>query len=172
MNIASFFKGTSNCTMLLFQMAAFNIQEALIWKEKIETAIDQVCVSWKQFHINLPLKSLIHGFNCSLTWVALVRTVLLTKYCRLSRLLPQVIQLYYFLCLMLKCFGVWAFDVNSWVLNVDEELNNCCCHQQQESRTVNGNKYVSFEFKPGMDNGRTASSSDHESQWVLRIRSL
>ncbi|XP_010056185.2 protein ENHANCED DISEASE RESISTANCE 2 isoform X1 [Eucalyptus grandis] len=58
-------------------MAAFNIQEALIWKEKIETAIDE----------------------------------------------------------------------------------------QQESRTVNGNKYVSFEFKPGMDNGRTASSSDHESQF-------
>ncbi|KAF8010345.1 hypothetical protein BT93_J1082 [Corymbia citriodora subsp. variegata] len=57
-------------------MAAFNIQEALVWKEKIETAIDQ-----------------------------------------------------------------------------------------QESRNVNGNKYVSFEFKPGMDNGRTASSSDHESQF-------
>lgn len=27
----------------MFQMAAFNIQEALIWKEKIESVIDQVC---------------------------------------------------------------------------------------------------------------------------------
>lgn len=27
----------------LLQMAAFNIQEALIWKEKIEYVIDQVC---------------------------------------------------------------------------------------------------------------------------------
>lgn len=27
---------------LLFQMAAFNIQEALTWKEKIEFVIDQV----------------------------------------------------------------------------------------------------------------------------------
>lgn len=34
-------------------MAAFDIQEALNWKEKIETVIDQVCISWKQFHNNL-----------------------------------------------------------------------------------------------------------------------
>jgi len=35
--------------VFLFQMAAFNIQEALLWKEKIELAIDQVCcfqTSW------------------------------------------------------------------------------------------------------------------------------
>uniref|UniRef100_A0A7N0V3P5 START domain-containing protein n=1 Tax=Kalanchoe fedtschenkoi TaxID=63787 RepID=A0A7N0V3P5_KALFE len=62
--------------MLLFQMAAFNIQEALLWKEKIEQVIDQF----------------------------------------------------------------------------------------QESHPPNGNKYVSFEYKSGMDNGRTASSSDRESQ--------
>ncbi|WCJ20624.1 ENHANCED DISEASE RESISTANCE 2 [Euphorbia peplus] len=37
--------------------------------------------------------------------------------------------------------------------------------QHQESQVVNGNKYVSFEYKSGMDNGRTASSSDHESQF-------
>lgn len=35
------------CSMLLFQMAAFNIQEALIWKEKIESVIDKVSLwSW------------------------------------------------------------------------------------------------------------------------------
>ncbi|GMY29580.1 protein ENHANCED DISEASE RESISTANCE 2 [Fagus crenata] len=37
--------------------------------------------------------------------------------------------------------------------------------QHQGSQVANGNKYVSFEYKPGMDNGRTASSSDHESQF-------
>uniref|UniRef100_A0A2P2L3K3 Lipid binding protein n=2 Tax=Rhizophora mucronata TaxID=61149 RepID=A0A2P2L3K3_RHIMU len=37
--------------------------------------------------------------------------------------------------------------------------------QYQESQVSNGNKYVSFEYKSGMDNGRTASSSDHESQF-------
>ncbi|EEF42459.1 protein ENHANCED DISEASE RESISTANCE 2 [Ricinus communis] len=37
--------------------------------------------------------------------------------------------------------------------------------QHQESQVVNGNKYISFEYKSGMDNGRTASSSDHESQF-------
>ncbi|GAV88834.1 START domain-containing protein/DUF1336 domain-containing protein [Cephalotus follicularis] len=37
--------------------------------------------------------------------------------------------------------------------------------QHQESQAVNGSKYVSFEYKSGMDNGRTASSSDHESQF-------
>ncbi|XP_057963857.1 protein ENHANCED DISEASE RESISTANCE 2 isoform X2 [Malania oleifera] len=36
---------------------------------------------------------------------------------------------------------------------------------QQGAQVSNGNKYISFEYKPGMDNGRTASSSDHESQF-------
>ncbi|KAJ4829432.1 Protein ENHANCED DISEASE RESISTANCE 2 [Turnera subulata] len=36
---------------------------------------------------------------------------------------------------------------------------------QHESQVANGNKYISFEYKSGMDNGRTASSSDHESQF-------
>ncbi|KAH9686941.1 protein ENHANCED DISEASE RESISTANCE 2 [Citrus sinensis] len=35
----------------------------------------------------------------------------------------------------------------------------------QESQVSNGNKYVSFEYKSGMDNGRNGSSSDHESQF-------
>ncbi|XP_021903100.1 protein ENHANCED DISEASE RESISTANCE 2-like isoform X2 [Carica papaya] len=37
--------------------------------------------------------------------------------------------------------------------------------QHQDSQAVNGNKYLSFEYKSGMDNGRIASSSDHESQF-------
>ncbi|KAJ6347714.1 hypothetical protein OIU76_004241 [Salix suchowensis] len=37
--------------------------------------------------------------------------------------------------------------------------------QHQESQVPNGNKYVSFEYKSGMDNGRNASSSDCESQF-------
>ncbi|KAK4435536.1 protein ENHANCED DISEASE RESISTANCE 2 [Sesamum alatum] len=36
--------------------------------------------------------------------------------------------------------------------------------QHQESQ-ANGNKYHSFEYKSGMDSGRNASSSDHESQF-------
>ncbi|KAG2244395.1 hypothetical protein Bca52824_093768 [Brassica carinata] len=36
--------------------------------------------------------------------------------------------------------------------------------QHQESQVPNGQQYVSFEYKSGMDSGRTASSSDHESQ--------
>ncbi|XP_073314420.1 protein ENHANCED DISEASE RESISTANCE 2-like [Primulina huaijiensis] len=38
--------------------------------------------------------------------------------------------------------------------------------QHQESQATNGNKYYSFEYKSGMDNGRNASSSDHESHAV------
>ncbi|XP_044466195.1 protein ENHANCED DISEASE RESISTANCE 2-like [Mangifera indica] len=37
--------------------------------------------------------------------------------------------------------------------------------QHQDSQVANGNKYISFEYKSGMDNGRTASSSDQESQF-------
>ncbi|XP_019225469.1 PREDICTED: protein ENHANCED DISEASE RESISTANCE 2-like isoform X2 [Nicotiana attenuata] len=36
--------------------------------------------------------------------------------------------------------------------------------QHQESKGANGNKYVSFEYKSGMDSGRNGSSSDRESQ--------
>ena len=36
--------------------------------------------------------------------------------------------------------------------------------QHQESQIADSNKYVSFEYKSEMDNGRIASSSDHESQ--------
>ncbi|KAL6349702.1 hypothetical protein AAG906_041109 [Vitis piasezkii] len=37
--------------------------------------------------------------------------------------------------------------------------------QHQDLQVANGNKYISFEYKSGMDNGRAASSSDHESQF-------
>ncbi|KAL2525310.1 Protein ENHANCED DISEASE RESISTANCE 2 [Abeliophyllum distichum] len=37
--------------------------------------------------------------------------------------------------------------------------------QYQDSQASYGNKYLSFEYKSGMDNGRTASSSDRESQF-------
>ncbi|PHT32637.1 Protein ENHANCED DISEASE RESISTANCE 2 [Capsicum baccatum] len=37
--------------------------------------------------------------------------------------------------------------------------------QHQESQGTNGNKYISFEYKSDMDNGRNASSSDRESQF-------
>ncbi|XP_048627619.1 protein ENHANCED DISEASE RESISTANCE 2-like isoform X4 [Brassica napus] len=37
--------------------------------------------------------------------------------------------------------------------------------QHQESQVLNGQQYVAFEYKSGMDNGRTASSSDYESQF-------
>ncbi|KAL6349695.1 hypothetical protein AAG906_041102 [Vitis piasezkii] len=35
----------------------------------------------------------------------------------------------------------------------------------EDSQVANGNKYISFEYKSGMDNRRAASSSDHESQF-------
>ncbi|KAL0693367.1 hypothetical protein Bca4012_060547 [Brassica carinata] len=37
--------------------------------------------------------------------------------------------------------------------------------QHQDSLVPSGQQYVSFEYKPGMDAERTASSSDHESPW-------
>ncbi|KAL1532248.1 Protein ENHANCED DISEASE RESISTANCE 2 [Salvia divinorum] len=37
--------------------------------------------------------------------------------------------------------------------------------QHQESQATNGNKYLSFEYKSGVDNGRNASSSEHDSQF-------
>ncbi|XP_050906122.1 protein ENHANCED DISEASE RESISTANCE 2 isoform X5 [Lathyrus oleraceus] len=37
--------------------------------------------------------------------------------------------------------------------------------QHQGAQPSNGNKYISFEYKSGMDNGKTASSSDRESQF-------
>ncbi|KAG5540326.1 hypothetical protein RHGRI_020534 [Rhododendron griersonianum] len=36
--------------------------------------------------------------------------------------------------------------------------------QHQGSLVANGNKYVSFEYKSGIENGRKSSSSDQESQ--------
>ncbi|KAM3338827.1 hypothetical protein P3S68_030913 [Capsicum galapagoense] len=35
-------------------------------------------------------------------------------------------------------------------------------YQHQESQGANGNKYISFEYKSDMDNGRNASSADRE----------
>lgn len=46
-------------------MAAFNIQEALIWKEKIELVIDQVCFIFKQsfwiLHVFPPCRDPVNG---------------------------------------------------------------------------------------------------------------
>ncbi|PHT80938.1 hypothetical protein T459_13953 [Capsicum annuum] len=41
-------------------------------------------------------------------------------------------------------------------------LLKCRSLQHQESQGANGNKYISFEHKSDMDNGRNASSADHE----------
>ncbi|CAL5359437.1 unnamed protein product [Camellia sinensis] len=41
--------------------------------------------------------------------------------------------------------------------------------QYQESLVANGIKYVSFEYKSGIDNGRKSSSSDHDSQFLFCI---
>ncbi|AED95268.1 Pleckstrin homology (PH) domain-containing protein / lipid-binding START domain-containing protein [Arabidopsis thaliana] len=44
-----------------------------------------------------------------------------------------------------------------------KEKIECVIDQHQDSLVPSGQQYVSFEYKPGMDAGRTASSSDHES---------
>ncbi|KAL0297480.1 UNVERIFIED_CONTAM: protein ENHANCED DISEASE RESISTANCE 2 [Sesamum radiatum] len=41
--------------------------------------------------------------------------------------------------------------------------------QHQGSQAIDGNKYCSFEYKSGMGNGKNASSSDRESQWMTII---
>ena len=40
-------------------MAAFNIQEALIWKEKIEQVIDQVIIFYSPFEVKKDVLKLI-----------------------------------------------------------------------------------------------------------------
>ncbi|KAL9663534.1 hypothetical protein QQ045_018923 [Rhodiola kirilowii] len=55
-----------------------------------------------------------------------------------------------------------AFNIQEalvWKEKIEQVID-----QLQESHPPNGNKYVSFEYKSGMDNGRTGSSSDRESQ--------
>ncbi|KAG1362758.1 Protein ENHANCED DISEASE RESISTANCE 2 [Cocos nucifera] len=56
-----------------------------------------------------------------------------------------------------------AFNIQEaliWKEKIEQVID-----QQQDLMTANGNKvYASFQYKPGMDNGRNASSSDHESQ--------
>lgn len=42
------------------------------------------------------------------------------------------------------------------------KLINIGCMQQQGSHPTHGNKYYSFEYRCGLDNGRNASSSDRE----------
>ncbi|CAA3017542.1 ENHANCED DISEASE RESISTANCE 2 [Olea europaea subsp. europaea] len=46
-----------------------------------------------------------------------------------------------------------------------KEKIECVIDQYQDSQAASGNKFLSFEYKSGMDNGRTASSSDRESQF-------
>lgn len=56
-----------------------------------------------------------------------------------------------------------AFNIQEaliWKEKIEQVID-----QHQGSVIVNGNKYISFEYKSGMDNGRTASSSDRESQF-------
>ncbi|GLT58496.1 hypothetical protein SLA2020_313830 [Shorea laevis] len=56
-----------------------------------------------------------------------------------------------------------AFNIQEaliWKENIESVID-----QYQESQVANGNKYVSFEYKAGMDNGRNGLSSDHESQF-------
>jgi hypothetical protein len=48
----------------MYQMAAFNIQEALIWKEKIEMVIDQV----RHVQTLSPARSVILLQSSSNTW--------------------------------------------------------------------------------------------------------
>ncbi|CAK7356013.1 unnamed protein product [Dovyalis caffra] len=52
-----------------------------------------------------------------------------------------------------------------YVLSIYDKKDKYNRITHQESQVPNGNKYVSFEYKSGMDNGRTASSSDRESQF-------
>ncbi|KAB1216108.1 Protein ENHANCED DISEASE RESISTANCE 2 [Morella rubra] len=52
-------------------------------------------------------------------------------------------------------------EASSWKEKIELVID-----QHQGSQMANGNKYVSFEYKSGMDNGRTASSSDHESHTI------
>ncbi|KAK9267056.1 hypothetical protein L1049_003605 [Liquidambar formosana] len=56
-----------------------------------------------------------------------------------------------------------AFNIQEaliWKEKIEQVID-----QHQESLVANGNKNLLFEYKSGMDNGRTASSSDHESQF-------
>ncbi|XLR65564.1 hypothetical protein S83_016236, partial [Arachis hypogaea] len=45
-----------------------------------------------------------------------------------------------------------------------EKIEYIIC-RHQGAQPSNGNKYIYFEYKSGMDNGKTASSSDRESQF-------
>ncbi|GJZ82510.1 hypothetical protein Tco_0647683 [Tanacetum coccineum] len=62
-----------------------------------------------------------------------------------------------------RTYGMAAFNIQEaliWKEKIESVID-----QHQESLVVTGNKYVSFEYKPGMDSGRNASSSDQESQY-------
>ncbi|CAO2838085.1 unnamed protein product [Amaranthus hypochondriacus] len=55
-----------------------------------------------------------------------------------------------------------AFNIQEaliWKEKIEQVID-----QHQESQVVNGNKYISFEYKAGSDSMRNASSSDQESQ--------
>lgn len=112
-------------------MAAFNIQEALTWKEKIEIVIDQV--EFSSFLLFLFVLSL-------------------------GGLQSQLILFCFLDGDNLICFHLHEFGIMTNQIFDDVDV------QHQDSLVANGNKYISFEYKPGMDNGRNASSSDHESQ--------
>lgn len=62
----------------------------------------------------------------------------------------------------LKCHK--SYLLLDFELKIAKKLINVDGMQHHGSNSTHGNKYHSFEYKYGMDNGRNASSSDHENQ--------
>lgn len=54
-----------------------------------------------------------------------------------------------------------VYELYAWICHNLLPLSNL---QHQEAQAANGNKYLSFEYKSGMDNGGKSSSSDRDSQ--------
>lgn len=134
-------------------MAAFNIQEALIWKEKIESVIDQVCPHLLIF-TNMLYPYVIELCLCFLMLENINTFVLVYyyfyKYYHLSSFYSFHSIIFSILIMVWLIFWVSCSALRKF--------------QHQESQAANGNKYLSFEYKSGMDNGRKSSSSDRESQ--------
>ncbi|XP_052170089.1 protein ENHANCED DISEASE RESISTANCE 2-like [Diospyros lotus] len=60
-----------------------------------------------------------------------------------------------------------AFNIQE-ALIWKEKIEFIMDQQHQGSLHGNGNKYISFEYKSGIENGRKSSSSDHESQFSVQ----
>ncbi|XP_028124101.1 uncharacterized protein LOC114321156 [Camellia sinensis] len=222
------------------KMAAFNIQEALIWKEKIELVIDQVmhlgaekemmsqCVALLEKFIAVREPNIRYlGLETRMLMVSDVQDIikrhqsqiitslkdpdisirrralaLLHGMCDVSNakdIVEELLQVPYCCsqavnCLLLQfCIRGHKFPMvtNMYLLNTNLELTmggnllhqiakmaafniqealiwkekiELVIDQHQGSQVPNGNKYVSFEYKSGIDNGRKSSTSDRESQ--------